>query len=291
MILLFSTNFLSHSSSLINFNHIANGLPYGYIGIIGALQFGLWFYLGLEGGSLAADECRSVNRALPVGTIVGFLTLLIGGTITWFICSGLLDASTLAKSTYPLFDAAKVTKIPFVIIALFIGTMLSCLASANGCINDASRAWFAMSKDTLLPGQFSAVHPKYKTPYRAIIFILPIALAFGFAGVLDQIVTFSILSAILVYLFSAYMIFKFRKMYPLNSIKRGYISPAHPIPALIVIGLCLAALIGIYFGYWKNLLGGLIFYFLASLWFTLHRYKFVDKNHFIKKYWPRPKGY
>ena len=87
-----------------------------------------------------------------------------------------------------------------VIDALFTGTVLSCLASANGCITDSSRAWFAMSRDTLIPGVFAAVHPKYKTPYRAIVFLLPIAMAFGFTGLLDQVITFSILSALLVYI-------------------------------------------------------------------------------------------
>ncbi len=292
LVILFVSVFFFHGNgSLLNLKHISTGLPFGFIGIIGALQFGLWFYLGLEGGALAANECRSSSRSLPVGTVVGFMTLLIAGTVTWFLTTGLMNTSDLATSTYPLFDAAKLTGMSFVINALFIGTLFSCLASANGCINDASRAWYSMSKDTLIPDVFSALHPKYKTPYRAIIFMLPIALVFGFAGVLDQIVTFSIISAILVYIFTAYMIIKFRKMYPLGRLKRSYISPLHPFPAIIVLGLCILALFGIYFGYWKNLLGGILFYFIASIWFVKRRYKFVDKKIFIQKSWKRPDGY
>lgn len=290
-ILFVSVFFFHGADSLLNFEHISNGLPFGFIGMIGALQFGLWFYLGLEGGALAANECRSSSRSLPVGTVVGFLTLLVAGTVTWLLSTSLLDADVLSKSTYPLFDAAKKTGMTFVIYALFIGTLFSCLASANGCINDASRAWYSISKDTLMPEVFAVLHPKYKTPYRAILFILPIALVFGFAGVLDQIVTFSIISAILVYIFTAYMMIKFRRMYPLGSLKRDYTSPLHPIPAVIVFVLCIAALFGIYFGYWKNLLGGLLFYFIASMWFVKHRYKSVNKLVFIQKSWNRPEKF
>lgn len=293
-ILLFSTRFWSPSHSLLSLPTLSNGLPYGWIGILAAFQFGCWFYLGIEGTALGAEECRSTGRALPVGALTGMVTLLIGATITWFVCSGLVKAGILGQSVYPLYDAALATKMPVVILALFIGTVLSCLASANGCINDSSRAWFSMSRNTLIPGVFGVVHPKYKTPYRAILFLLPIAIAFGFTGLLDQVITFSILSALLVYLLMPFMMFKFRKMYPIGYIKRGYTCPWHPLPALLLLLLATATTLALYFGYWINLLAGFGFYFVASLWFILHRYKFVDTEDFIEAgadKWPRPVGY
>ncbi len=293
-VLLFSTKFYSPTESILNLSGLTNGLPYGWMGVLGAFQFGCWFYLGIEGTVLAAEECRSTGRSLPVGAIVGLITLIVGATTTWFVCSGLVHSTNLAESVYPLYDAALATKMPFVIHALFLGTLLACLASANGCIADASRAWYSLSRDTLIPGVFAVVHPKYKTPYRAILFLLPISIAFGFTGLLDQVITFSILSALLVYILTGYMMFKFRKMYPMGSIERGYIAPWHPLPAILVLVLASATLVGMYFGYWINLVSGFIFYLLASLWFTLHRSKFMDVGTFISagaSAWPRPKGY
>ncbi|AET67263.1 amino acid transporter [Desulfosporosinus orientis DSM 765] len=293
-VLLFSTKFYIPSQTILHLSQLTNGLPYGWIGVLAALQFGIWFYLGIEGTALAAEECRSTARSLPMGTLIGMVTLLVGATVTWFVCSGLVEAGSLGESVYPLYEAALSTNMSGVIVVMFIGTILACMASANGCINDASRAWFSMSRDTLIPDAFSAVHPRYKTPYRAILFLLPISLAFGYTGLLDQVITFSILSALLVYLFMGYMMFKFRKMYPMGSIERGYVAPWHPIPAVILVILTLATLGGMYFGYWVNVLAGLLFYFLASLWFTLHRYKFVDTKAFLQagaNRWPRPHGY
>lgn len=293
-ILFFSTKFYDPTVSVIKLTELTDGLPYGWIGVVAALQFGIWFYLGIEGTALAAEECRSPARALPMGALIGMVTLLIGATVTWYVCSGLVAAGTLGESAYPLYDAALALKMPWVIVCMFTGTVLACVASANGCINDSSRAWFSMSRDTLIPSAFAAIHPKYKTPYRAIVFLLPIAIAFGYTGLLDQVITFSILSALLVYLFMGYMMFKFRRMYPMGSIKRGYIAPWHPLPAIILIMLTLATFVGIYFGYWINLVAGISFYLVASLWFTWHRYKFVDMDAFLKAgelHWPRPKGY
>lgn len=62
---------------------------------------------------LAAEECRSVGRSIPVGTMAGMLTLLIGGSITWFVCSGLVEAGSLSNSLYPLYDAAVAIGKPF----------------------------------------------------------------------------------------------------------------------------------------------------------------------------------
>ncbi|MDO9508719.1 MAG: amino acid permease [Thermovirgaceae bacterium] len=293
-ILLFSTKFFIPHQSLLRLAEFSNGLPYGWIGILGAFQFGVWFFLGIEGTVLAAEECRSTGRSLPVGALTGMVTLLIGATITWFVCSGLVHSKELGSSVFPLFDAAMATRMPVVIILLFIGTILSCMASANGCITDSSRAWFAMARDTLIPEYFAAVHPKYRTPYRAILFLLPIALAFGFTGLLDQVITFSILSALLVYVFTAVMMFKFRRMYPLGSIERGYLSPWHPWTSILLLALTLATLVGMYFGYWLNMVAGFLFYTLASLWFALHRYRFVDRKKLISEgalKWPRPVGY
>ena len=39
-------------------------LPYGWIGVVAAMHFGLWFYLGIEGTTQAAEEVRSPARAL-----------------------------------------------------------------------------------------------------------------------------------------------------------------------------------------------------------------------------------
>ena len=53
-----------------------------------------------------------------------------------------------------------------------------------------------MGRDHYLPQWFGAVHPQYRTPYRSIIFLVPIALIFALGAPLDQVITFSILSGL-----------------------------------------------------------------------------------------------
>jgi len=283
LVLLFSTSFYDPQNTLIKLEQMTNGLPYGFLGVLAAMQFAIWFFLGIEGTAMATTECRSAERSMPLGSILGLLTLLIGATITWYVCSGLIDAEALGASPYPLYEAAVATGKLYAVIALFVGTLLSCLASANGCINDASRAWSALSRDGILPDVFSKIHPRYNTPYRSILFLMPISIAFAFTGMLDQIITFSIFSALLIYMFTAIMMLRFRKMYPLNTIDRGYIAPIHPIPAVITLILASAAIVGMSFTYDVNILLGIIFYSLASVWFIIRRYKFINKDEIFNK--------
>lgn len=266
-------------------------LPYGWMGVLAAMHFGLWYYLGIEGTTQAAEEVRSPARALPLGTMTGIITLLIAASMTWYICVGLMPWEYLGQATTPLFDAARLTSSVPLMVLLFIGTMFATMASANGCINDASRAWFSMGRDHYLPEWFGAVHPKYRTPFRSIIFLVPVALMFALGAPLDQVITFSILSGLLEYTVMSFNMIMFRNKWPLDTIKRGYVHPMHPLPAIVLLVLCGVTYFAVFLGYGTQLMAMMVFYIVASAWFHFHRYQFVRRGAQFTMNWPRPRGY
>lgn len=269
----------------------AAAMPYGWLGVLAAMHFGLWYYLGIEGTTQAAEEVRSPARSLPFGTLAGVMTLAIAATLTWYVCAGLMPWEYLGQAGVPLFDAARLSGSMFLMVFLGIGTMFATLASANGCINDASRAWFAMARDRYLPGWFGAVHPKYRTPYRSIIFLVPIALIFALGAPIDQVITFSILSGLLEYTFMPLNIILFRRKWPLDTIKRGYEHPFHPLPAFALLALCGMAFFAVFLGYGTQLVAMIAFYIVVSLWFHFWRYRFVNRGAQFTMPWPKPRGY
>ena len=266
-------------------------LPYGWIGVVAAMHFGLWYYLGIEGTTQAAEEVRSPARALPFGTMAGIITLLIAATLTWYVCAGLMPWEYLGQAGVPLFDAGRLSGSTTLMVLLGIGTLFSTLASANGCINDASRAWFGMGRDHYLPAWFGAVHPKFRMPYRSIIFLVPVALVFALGAPLDQVITFSILSGLLEYTFMPINVILFRKKWPLDTIKRGYVHPFHPLPALVLLALCAVTYFAVFLGYGTQLIAMVGFYIVVSLWFHFWRYRFVKRGDQFTMPWPRPRGY
>ena len=78
-----------------------------------------------------------------------------------------------------------------------------------------------MARDRYLPEWFGAVHPRYHTPFRAVVFLAPVAIAFALLPVvldkptlLSTVITFSILSGLLNYGFMGVGFLRFRKLCP-----------------------------------------------------------------------------
>jgi len=282
-----------HPHAILLHRELLTDLPYGWIGVLASLHFGIWYYLGIEGTCQAAEEVRSPGRALPLGTMTGMITLLIAAALTWYVVCGLLPWQYIGwdAELAPLYDAARVTGLPILIVILFVGTLFSAIASANGCINDAARAWFSMGRDRYLPAWFGAVHPRYRTPFRSILFLIPIAAVFAIYIPLAQIITFSILSGLLNYTCMPINMWKFRRKWPLGSIKRGYEHPFHPLPAAVLLTLCATTFFAVYLGYGRQLLSMVAFYLIASTWFAFYRYRYVKRGDQFTMPWPRPTGY
>jgi ethanolamine permease len=258
----------------------------------------MWFYLGIEGTAQAAEECRSPSRSIPLGSLAGIMTLIIAATITWYVSAALLPWQYLGTAVTPLFDAAQLTGSGFLVWLLMLGTMAATLASANGCINDASRAWFAMARDRYLPEWFGAVHPTYRTPFRAILFLVPVAIAFAILPLLldnptllATVITFSILSGLLTYMFMVVNMMRFRQLWPMGSIHRAYTLPVHPLPALVLGILSAMVFFATFLGYGTTLWSILVFYLVASVWFVLRRFQYVDRDTQFTAPLPRPRGY
>jgi ethanolamine permease len=268
-----------------------NALPYGWLGVIAGFHWGIWYYLGIEGTTQAAEEVRSPARSLPYGTMAGMITLLIGASLTWYVCASLMPWQYLGFTYFPLLDAGKLTGSKPLEFLMFAATVLAATASANGCINDAARAWFSLGRDRYIPSWFSAVHPKYRTPYRSILFLVPIAMAFAFTANLGQAITFSILSGVLHYTFMSLNVIMFRNKWPLGSIRRGYTHPFHPLPAIVLFILCVVTFFAIFLGYGAQLTAMVVFYIIMSLWFHFYRYQYVKRGAQFTMPWPKPKGY
>ena len=67
--------------------------------------------------------------------------------------------------------------------------------------------------------------------------------------------------------------------------------PFHPLPAFVLLVLCITTYFATYLGYGTQLLAMMCFYIIASLWFAFHRYKYVRRGDQFTMPWARPRGY
>ena len=161
--------FLVVGGMLVNPANWSPFAPSGFAGIVtgGAIVF--FTYIGFDSVSTAAEECRSPQRDLPFGIIASLVicTLLYIGVAV--VLLGMMRYTTFvsgAAAEAPVAYALKqLGARPLFRSVIVVGALTGMISSLLVFQYGQARIWYAMSRDGLLPKLFSAVHPKFKTPY------------------------------------------------------------------------------------------------------------------------------
>lgn len=149
------------------FVHPANWHPFapnGWPGILTGGSIIFFTYIGFDSVSTAAEECRNPQRDLPIGIIVTLVicSLLYIGVVV--VLTGLVPWQTLLDDAAPVVNTMKRLHFGNVRLAVLLGALMGMISSLLVFQLGQARVWFAMSRDGLLPGIFSRVHARYRTP-------------------------------------------------------------------------------------------------------------------------------
>jgi len=239
-------------------------------GMFAAIPFAIWFFLAIEGVAMAAEEAKDPKRSIPIAYITGILTLVVLAVGVMVFAGGAGDWTKLANINDPLPQAMKLIvgeNSGWLHMLVWLG-LFGLVASFHGIILGYSRQIFALSREAYLPAYFAKVHPRFKTPHRAILAggVVGIAaiysdelITIGGQSLTANIVTMSVFGAILMYILSMLSLFKLRRTEP--SMARPFRAPLYPFfPAFALFGalVCMATMI-----YYNPLIFGLFVGFLV----------------------------
>lgn len=181
----------------INLQNIANFMPFGWGGVLGATSLIVFAYLGFDALSTVAEETKDVQRSLPIGLIGS----LVVSTLLYIVVSIVLVSivpyqkldvpDALAFAMFELgepqigllISAGAVITITSVLIVMGIGL---------------TRVVYALSRDSLLPKSLATLHPKTNAPYKITILSgIFASLVAGFVplGVLAELINIGTLFA------------------------------------------------------------------------------------------------
>ena len=150
------------------------GFTYGWAGVLRGASILFFAYLGFEAVATAALEARQPQRDIPIGILGALAVATIIYIAVACVLTGLVRYTALNVPD-PVAVAIDVIGVPWLTFLVKIGALagLSSVLMINTYAH--SRICFAMGGDGLLPRMFCAIHPRFRTPHLATIFVAGMA--------------------------------------------------------------------------------------------------------------------
>lgn len=185
--------------------------PLGLNNFGAALVLILWAYAGFELGTLPASEVKNPKKTIPKAIATGMLIVTIFYLSTNFVIYGIVNWSSLAKTTTPLVDAASIIFGAVGAIIMTIGALVSVSGSDESNVLATSRLSYAMSVDGLFPRIFSRIHPRYGTPYMALLIHGTIAFTLSIYSGISGLISFAVFNLAFSYLLTCLALIVLKK--------------------------------------------------------------------------------
>lgn len=162
----------------------------------------LLLFFAFAGGEMALNnsgEIRNPARTVPGGLLIGIGTVVILYVLTQTVSQGILGPGLSASEAAPLASAGKVLLGGFGSFLMISGAIISIFGSISGGVLSYPRLLFAGARNGFLPSFLARVHPKFATPYPAIIMYASLVVAFAISGGFRQLIIVSSASILLIY--------------------------------------------------------------------------------------------
>jgi len=270
--------------------------PYGYTGIsfFGKTLFGqtgaggeplgmlagasivFFSYIGFESVSTHAEEARNPQRDVPIGLIVSLVVctvLYIGVAV---VLSGMVPNDKININA-PVADAFKQVGLGWAQFIISIAALAGITSVLLVTILSQARILLAISRDGLLPKSFfGAVHPRFRTPWKATI-------ATGsFVGVLAAFVPLRILAelvnigTLLAFVIVCVAVVVMRKIHP--EAKRPFHTPLVPLLPILGAAFCLLLMFSLPPQNWLRLLVWLLIGFAIYFGYGMRHSRLLKQS-------------
>lgn len=187
-------------------------------GIVAVIAVAPWAFVGFDSIPQASEEFnfspKKTKVIMVLSIVFGGLLYIVLNTITAAVVPDgyagwseyIADIGSLEGiKALPTFNAAKeLLGIPGLIV-LAVALFCAVLSGIIGFYMATSRLLYSVAREGILPASFGKLHPKYNTPYVAILFVMGVSLVAPWFGreVLGWVVDMSSIGAAIGYGFTS----------------------------------------------------------------------------------------
>ncbi len=246
---------------IMDISNLTPFFAFGAVPIFITIFFIAESFFGWESVTYLSEETVDPEKTIPKALVYGTVIVGVLATSISLVSLGIIPWKILTVTPAPLslvFDRIYGAFGQF----LNYGVFIALIGSAAGGIITMPRLILALARDKLFISQLSEVHPKYKTPYKAILFQTIVSLIIlGMAfGKYKTLLTLLLPLGLILYILIILAIPILRHKYP--NIKRTFKAPFANIGSILVV-LFLALLMFFWIkeetGAWQILKLGLSF--------------------------------
>ncbi|MCX6258897.1 MAG: amino acid permease [Bacteroidia bacterium] len=262
------TPFVPPSSTYVD----DQGVPHnfgGILGIFGAAGVVFFAFIGFDAVSTAAQETKNPKKAMPLGILGSLAICTVLYILFAYVLTGVAgiddfrdpvrgkEASvTYAIQTYMTGFGWLAKLVTVAILAGFSSVILVMLYGQ-------SRVFYSMSRDGLVPGIFSDIHKKFRTPYKSnLLFLVFVGLFASFVPG-DIVGDMTSIGTLFAFILVCAGVWIMRRTNP--QLERQFKTPFVPWVPILGIIVCGAMIFGLGWANWLRLgvwmLIGFIFYF------------------------------
>ncbi len=210
----------------------------------------LFAYAGFENTAAPAGEFKDPQRDVPFALLVQIAIVTAIYTLVQLTAIGTLPDLGVSKT--PLADAGRLLLGPAGGLLLTVGAVLSVLGTNNNTTLAGPRYLYALAESGRLPRVFAKIHPRYRTPYVAILTQSGIALALiaidavlhsirpGSFGVAEELAVLSAIARLATYIGTCLAVPVLRRRMPATP--RTIRLPGGPVIPIAALVICLVFL-------------------------------------------------
>ena len=208
------------------YENSTTGASGGIGGILAVVAVAPWAFVGFDTIPQAAEEFKfspkKTKTIMVISILFGGLVYIVLNTVTAMVVPEgygswveyIDDLPNLSGlMALPTFYAAKTLLGTAGVVFLGVAVLAAILSGIVGFYMATSRLLYSMAKENVIPAWFGVLHPEYKTPRNAILFIMVIAMIAPFFGrtALGWIVDMSSLGAAIGYGYTSLAATKYAK--------------------------------------------------------------------------------
>jgi len=167
---------------------------------------------GVECASFMGGEIKNTRRTVPRALVFAGILITMGyilGTIAMLIAMPSEQISGLGGLMTAIAQMCQNLGVNWIVTGIALMVTLSCIGAAGAYLAACSRLPFVAGIDHYLPAAFGRIHPRWNTPYVAVLLYGLAGMLFAFLGqaattvkgAYDVLVSMSIITYFIPYLF------------------------------------------------------------------------------------------